>query len=323
MCENAATKCEDDMLFLTCEHERHRNLTLTGLSTYSTEACATVKDDRLVPLYPWVEVSDTGPELALAQAQRRSMTALLAAFPNASSFSITYVVGNDSEYVKIAVDWQSVSFASNVSTVLDVRGNISEDLLRPYAAQEEFLQFLRSRNAALKRWRKVCTEAYRRDVSGGVDMTFVYRPEDATLNCSIRLRVPVFYLSKLECTDPAVPDTVIDGDLDSDLKGETLVWRNPKCNATGVRCVFQSSGSWDLKIFPIVLEDRILERPPANGIGIIISVVVITLVVGLGVYGLYYRYRSSAGSWGRTLCGFLRGCSWWPAVRGGMSRIVE
>lgn len=160
----------------------------------------------------------------------------------------------------------------------------------------------------LSRWRGVCKEAFGRDVREGVNMTHVYYPENATVECSVRLWVPVYYMLRFECSEMSVYDISPLVKVHGDKRGETITWKNPSCDAATVKCVFTSYADWKKEILPVVIVDRVVvvaERSSGNETGVIVPIVVAALASGLLAYG-YYRYRSSARSGRGCLCGYVR-----------------
>lgn len=308
--EKRSDECDSDMVFLNGDHDGRKNSTTIWLKTYSTTAVAFIVNGSLVPSYPWMNISDAEPELILARSQLKSLRGLVKAFPNASFISLTYEFDDRSQLIDIWVDRDSVSFDVNASSPSTGRGGtLSMTAVKPYAGQREFDAFLRSRSAVLRRWREICREAFDRDVREGVNMTHVYYPKNATLECSVRLWIPVYYWLDFECSEivTSIPRVL---KVHDDRRGETITWKNTPCNAAAVKCVFSSYADWKKEISPVVVVDPVVvvaERSSGNETEVIVPIVVVALALALGLlaYG-YYRYRSSARSERGCLCGYVR-----------------
>lgn len=280
--------CGHSRFYLFAEHDKRGNTTTVGLRTYHTTTLAVVEDGRLVPLYPWISVSDAEPELTLARDQLRYLLRLADAFPNIHHVSIEYSVGNESDATLLTMGANSVLFNGNTSCRDFAKTKtISAEQVRSFAGLEEFGTFLRSRSSVLKRWRAVCERVFEREVFGDVDMTFVYHPASSTLECTVRIRSPVSYYLTLRCDKKdkqvAVPWSV----PHKDFKGDTLTWKNSPCNISGVQCVFGTE-DWSKDMFPSIAD----EYSSAPEAGVVASIVAVP-VVSILVLFLCYRYRTS------------------------------
>ncbi|AAF99161.1 pr70.5 [rat cytomegalovirus strain Maastricht] len=292
-CARAAEKCEDVQFVVAGFRERSGNQTTVVFRTESTTMLASLVEQCVVSPYSWVNVSQCEAERRLALSQVETLARMVSAFPRNVSFMLWYTVSAWASAAIVAVDSTVVTFDGNFSSAMtneDVQ--VDTEQFKMYAGRENFTEFLRSKDAVLKRWRENCQGTVDRDKADSANVTFSYHSDTKEFECSVDKTVPVDYLLALECGKTAsnqrMPKVTV-----GNVTRQTMSWTDPDCDASVAKCVVQSGNGWEKKVGAIVISSGssgTAGLAAANGAGAAAAVVVVVLVLGLFLIALF-RYK--------------------------------
>lgn len=297
-----ADECSFSNFAQSAHYRRSTNRTSVCLRVPYMRCLVRLEGAHLVPIYPWVNVSEMVDERRLALVQLETLLKVAAYFPDKDLFSFEITIASTMAMATISADRASATWDMTTFRKED-ENDLKATILEPYVGKENLTAFLQSRNVVLKRWRELCQKSNDMDRRENANVTFVYRADISMFECSVTTLAPLYLAVKLACGGSHSLELPIVSRSDADESAtQVMRWNETRCDGSGAKCTVGSTSGWQ-----IMLEPEIVGRVPAVvtrasdiGESVTVSFFITLLILGLLMCGFYW-YRSSV----RT----ERGCS--------------
>lgn len=288
----AEAKCDEASFLVFSAYDRTSNRSLTDLRTDYTLYLVTLMDGQLVTPYEWINVSAMGPESRLAAFQRAVLADLISRFPGNETISVEFRIADTAGLVTVRVD-SSYAMLYMDSSPDTVASGIEEGVVKPYVGNESVAEFKKAQSEVLARWRQACKDAARMDTGESVNVTFLYRVNSSTFECSVTTEAPMEHAISLRCVG-------LDGSAITDIGPsggsyeQTAIWVDPECRVAGAKCIVDSQGGWRVEVDVEIVGDAVVTsaaRAASVETNVVVSLFFVVLIVGLVFCG--YRGRGA------------------------------
>ncbi|AAF99159.1 pr70.3 [rat cytomegalovirus strain Maastricht] len=296
----AEAKCAEASFLVFSAYDRASNRSLTDLRTDYTLYLVTLMDDQLVTPYEWINVSAMEPERRLAAFQRTVLADLISRFPGNETISVEFRIADTAGLITVRVD-SSYAMLYMDSSPGTVASGIEEGVVRPYAGNESVVEFKKAQSAVLERWRQACRDAARMDTGESMNVTFLYRANVSTFECSVTTEAPMEHAISLRCVGrdgSAITDVGPSGGSYE----QTAVWVDPECGIADAKCIVDSQDGWRVEVEVEIVGDVVVAagaavRAAGVGTNVVVALFFAVLIAGLVWCG--YRGRGTFARRGR------------------------